>query len=108
MHDPSAWHLLAREGLLLQSEAAGSTQAGSTCISILVRRAMQVLRRLKHASEAGKLPCDDANLTFIVRMLQVGFGLCCSQGCTQSLRYSTQHPTCNLALQTTRNTLECA
>lgn len=76
--DPSALHLLSCKGPLSYLRQPGSTQRpGSTCISSLLLRAMQVLRRLKHASEAGKLPCDDADLTFIVRMLQVGLCLPC-------------------------------
>eukprot|EP00891_Asterochloris_glomerata_P009209 jgi/Astpho2/9209/Aster-07167 len=56
---------------------AGMIVRDPSALHLLV---FQVLRRLKHASEAGKLPCDDADLTFIVRMLQL------SAECRQMLR----------------------
>ena len=74
MHDPRALHLLSRQGMLsyLGQQAARSLASHATQPLLPT---VQVLRRLKHASEAGKLPCNDADLTFIVRMLQVRFGL---------------------------------
>ena len=77
MHDPHALHLLSRQDLLLLSylRQQAALSPGSTCNSTSLLPAVQVLRRLKHASEAGKLPCNDADLTFIVRMLQVRCGL---------------------------------
>ena len=96
--------------LLSYLRQQGALSPGSACISTLLLRVMQVLRRLKHASEAGKLPCDDADLTFIVRMLQVGFALACPAcihgGRTQPTWHLTQQPRNSLALHTTANTLE--
>ena len=108
MLDPSTLHLLSREGLLSYLRQQATLTPGSTCISTLLLRAMQVLRRLKHASEAGKLPGDDADLTFIVRMLQVGFSfaLSASRDCTQPGRHNIQQPATDLVLHTTGNTLE--